>query len=372
MKTRGDCESGGGTFQGEGTSCSTSPCGNMGACCIVNNCSIKTQTDCVNAGGTYLGDGTSCSPNPCGKICPSISLSCDSITATKSKCGFPAFDGSPHTYLNKDVETTYSGGITRDFGTTPCDVVPCSFNDNDSGSASHKYAFDQNTCAQVDLGCSGTTTITQTAVGNPNCPTPPNCSSQNCMGTCSSCPSLETGQNFDCGGCPTNIGRNSSSSSTQTTSTQTLTTPADIPGSWTWQQVATLSNEYTNDQLLQAVIAALPPYCGFMGCGPPNCPQAGQGCECEARYELNASQTQLTLERFKYKFMFGSPVCAGMILRWDETFTPDGGGGPTFTPMQWISSGGETETPVFGPPADPTENGVTTITGIVGDCSHCP
>ncbi|MCZ6542334.1 MAG: M12 family metallo-peptidase [Planctomycetota bacterium] len=67
-ETQADCISLGGTYQGDGTSCSPNPCPQppTGACCFGNgSCSEETQADCISFGGTYQGDDTICSPNPC-------------------------------------------------------------------------------------------------------------------------------------------------------------------------------------------------------------------------------------------------------------------------------------------------------------------
>jgi len=41
--------------------------GGSGACCQPSgDCSVLTATQCASQGGTYQGDGTSCTPNPCG------------------------------------------------------------------------------------------------------------------------------------------------------------------------------------------------------------------------------------------------------------------------------------------------------------------
>jgi spore coat protein A len=43
----------------------TPPAG-TGACCFADgNCSVLSMIDCTTAGGTYQGDGISCTPNPC-------------------------------------------------------------------------------------------------------------------------------------------------------------------------------------------------------------------------------------------------------------------------------------------------------------------
>jgi hypothetical protein len=52
---------GGGNYVAD--ECSGDP---TGACCVGTSCSIGTDADCSAAGGTYLGDGSSCSGDPCG------------------------------------------------------------------------------------------------------------------------------------------------------------------------------------------------------------------------------------------------------------------------------------------------------------------
>ncbi len=41
-----------------------------GACCSGSTCTVTTQIGCAGAGGTYKGDGSSCSPNPCQVVTP--------------------------------------------------------------------------------------------------------------------------------------------------------------------------------------------------------------------------------------------------------------------------------------------------------------
>lgn len=57
----------GGDFQGVGSSCSPSPCPPppTGGCCISGVCSVNTPIGCTNAGGTYLGDGFQCGAFAC-------------------------------------------------------------------------------------------------------------------------------------------------------------------------------------------------------------------------------------------------------------------------------------------------------------------
>jgi len=62
------CSSAGGEFQGEGTTCSTTDCPlPTGACCFGDGSCLELEAvDCGSAGGTYQGDGTTCG----GVSCP--------------------------------------------------------------------------------------------------------------------------------------------------------------------------------------------------------------------------------------------------------------------------------------------------------------
>jgi hypothetical protein len=61
------CDSDGGTYLGDYTTCAPHPCPvPTGACCYPDNSCVETDAvTCLNVGGTYRGDRTSCGPNPC-------------------------------------------------------------------------------------------------------------------------------------------------------------------------------------------------------------------------------------------------------------------------------------------------------------------
>lgn len=68
ITTQSICEAGGGTYQGDDTTCDPDPCPPptpTGACCVGTDCTIETESDCTGMGGTYQGDDTTCDPNPC-------------------------------------------------------------------------------------------------------------------------------------------------------------------------------------------------------------------------------------------------------------------------------------------------------------------
>jgi hypothetical protein len=116
VMTQTDCESAGGTYQGDGSSCSPNPCTTpaaTGACCATDGtCSVATQADCESAGGTYQGDETSCSPNPC-----------TTPAATGACC---ATDGTCSVTTESDCESaggTYQGDDTS-CSPNPCETAP--------------------------------------------------------------------------------------------------------------------------------------------------------------------------------------------------------------------------------------------------------
>ncbi|HIB00925.1 MAG TPA: hypothetical protein EYO31_03305 [Phycisphaerales bacterium] len=68
IETQANCTALGGTYNGNGSTCSANSCAPTatGACCVGTTCSIVTQMSCMASGGTYNGDNSSCANNPCG------------------------------------------------------------------------------------------------------------------------------------------------------------------------------------------------------------------------------------------------------------------------------------------------------------------
>jgi spore coat protein A len=64
-----ECSAQGGSYQGDGSSCSPNPCPQpAGACCFADataTCTEVTEVSCTGSGGTFEGTLTSCTPNPC-------------------------------------------------------------------------------------------------------------------------------------------------------------------------------------------------------------------------------------------------------------------------------------------------------------------
>ena len=65
--TAGNCIGQGGTYQGDGTDCASVVCVAIGACCLMDGSCVDGQTagDCAAQGGTYQGDGTDCASVNC-------------------------------------------------------------------------------------------------------------------------------------------------------------------------------------------------------------------------------------------------------------------------------------------------------------------
>lgn len=66
------CLNAGGDWNGLATTCSQVDCSlpsAIGACCTGQNCTSKTEADCNSSGGAYLGDNSTCSGSTCFGAC---------------------------------------------------------------------------------------------------------------------------------------------------------------------------------------------------------------------------------------------------------------------------------------------------------------
>jgi hypothetical protein len=96
VMTEGECQSSGGTYQGDYTSCDENPCEvpptPMGACCLPDGtCQFVTQGDCAELGGVSWSEGLTCEQGPCpptgaccvGAICQIMTLAeCEFLGGT--------------------------------------------------------------------------------------------------------------------------------------------------------------------------------------------------------------------------------------------------------------------------------------------------
>lgn len=98
---KGACESFGGTYEGNGTTCQGVNCPApppTGACCDgVGNCTVVTESQCQTAGHSYEGDFTGCTPLPCGDpvgACCAPSDACSETVRSACFAGGGTFNGA--------------------------------------------------------------------------------------------------------------------------------------------------------------------------------------------------------------------------------------------------------------------------------------
>lgn len=281
--------------------------------------SIYLRDDLVLTDGGSVAIDISCC------CCPTITLSCESILASKAKCGFqqfdslscynPSFSGPIAIYLSEtDSYHSEFGGFLCD-GTTvwSCDQFTCVIT-NDGGGLSGS-------------GCG----VPGSPVGTTTC---------TCGLACGPCvPPL-----LGCGTCAANC--------TFSVSGTSASFDSHPPGGTQTNTTASLSSEYTTAMLISNTEAALPPYDDVFD-GPP----------CASIRDLSEDQISYTIQRFKPKFSIAIPLGSDLVICYNEHFVPEGGGDPVDTPKTATISAGNTE--IIGDEVlEPAENGQTEITDI--------
>ncbi len=98
VMTTSDCQSAGGTYQGDGTSCTGITCPTpKGACCYSNGFCISnmSQSDCAGSGGNWLGSGTACNGNQCptGACCKPDGSCVNGVTSAQCAAMSGTFKG---------------------------------------------------------------------------------------------------------------------------------------------------------------------------------------------------------------------------------------------------------------------------------------
>lgn len=111
---QGSCTLAGGTYQGDGTSCTPNLCPQpTGACCTPDgNCTEETEPDCDLLGGTYQGHGTTCG----GTSCPVLTGAC-------------CMPGNPGSCQQEEEAICLSAGGTFQGYGTDCQIDLCPFVD---------------------------------------------------------------------------------------------------------------------------------------------------------------------------------------------------------------------------------------------------
>lgn len=318
-----------GVYQGDGSTCTPDPCA-TGACCFEDNtCDELTETDCTDAGGTFKGVTIHCGddPDPC-TLCPMINLTCDSISASKSKCGYIT-DGSdpPQYWLRQDFNIT-----NMDYNTTACG----NFVDGacvDVSGVGPGGGFNSAIYTAIVLG---STTEKDYQVWDPD-----TCEEQAIVYKPESlyytdcqyfndhaCMDPNYGP-YECGGGTAHCGCDTSY----------------------FFCVTTYSDEYTTAILISNVEDALPAYSGEY-----------TGGACASSRFLSTDEATYSIQRSKPKFEF---IAAGFswTLCYNEHFVPADMGSPSDT-MRCLSIG-PTDTEAFGPEMlEPSTNGTTTVEDI--------
>ncbi len=255
--------------------------------------------------------------------CATAQIACDTVSASKSKCGFAEFgtpSSPPKRYVTATLVQTCANTHTGASGSFTCYI-------NQAGlfSCPTTLSGEGDSCAgDIIFNCNGS---------GPN---------ELCDDLCNDC------GDFDC----------SYASTTQQLCVATVCFGGDgLPGK-SYSQTTTLSNEYDSATLKSNVIAALPAFDGVYD------------DTCSATYNLSNDETSFTLSRCKYVINFNQPLCLGAVVHWIERFTPSIGGSSTDVQRSYAASGGETQIGPFTIP-DPTDNGTTTPMNATVDCSQC-
>lgn len=253
-------------------------------------------------------------------------LVCDSISASRTKCGYTECSGfestPPKYYLHKtdnwvrsDSRPATSCTSSWGFTTTTDNVVDEDGNCVDTVTCSGSGTITDNT---------GTFNFSWVSNGSNGC-VATNAGLAFCTSACLT---------PDSGGC--------------TSATVSVRTCSSHPGPFDVDltETITISNEYTTADLISNTEGALPDY------------DDDFNDSCSASYDLSDDETSLTIQDFRYKFTFDA-AAHSCILRWIERFTPEVGD-VVDTPRSFSVTAGMTETTVFTV-VHPSENGEITI-----------
>ena len=267
--------------------------------------------------------------------CPGVpTLVCDSIAASKTKCGYeeyaPHISSPPKLYRTR----TWAGQLRQqDFAGPDC-----------SGPVIGEYQIDfSGSCTWSIPGCVEPTSgcnYTESTGGGPvqECVQPMG----NFTAFCADDP------------CLTNV-----ISGTRVCWTGDGNCRSGHPAYWVLPNGACeeLSDEYTTGDLIWYTTGALPSYPGTW---------AG---DCLALRDLAADEMSYSIQRFRYKLQLPSMVgITTAHIAWVERFTPAGGGAPIDTPKSYDWDGSSTETGEYYV-SEPVTNGMIEVVDIVMTCT---
>jgi hypothetical protein len=136
------CLSGGGAFNGNGTTCTSAPCSSGACCALAGGCTAQVGPICTGAGGVFQGIGTTCGATPCpagGRCCSGITCTtgfqanCTGTFTANASCTPNNCAGSCCDANGVCTLTTNAGSCVGAFagaGTT-CATNPCPAPPND-------------------------------------------------------------------------------------------------------------------------------------------------------------------------------------------------------------------------------------------------
>jgi hypothetical protein len=132
----GDCTAQGGVAWFFGASCGSISCPPSGACCLGNGtCVLSTSANCPTLGGTYGGDGTTCSAGACAGACCHNDGTCSLTGASGCTASGGAYSGNGTTCASAGcnqytVVNSVAGTFTDISGTgTPLTVTAGTIDD---------------------------------------------------------------------------------------------------------------------------------------------------------------------------------------------------------------------------------------------------
>lgn len=320
--------------------------------------------------------------------CPSVSLVCDSVSASKSKCGFIAFDGSGKRYSS--YELTRSGSYSASQTLSGCSPASSNFTSTFTSNVaeSTKKHYAANCAIVVDSTTAssdserkfkGTTNYSCSSTTDTGCWYPgfTSCGASPDPVTVITAASLTTTRSH--------VQSGDSSSACNDASGNPVSAHCSATGSESNDE--TLSDEYTTAILKTNAVAALPVYSGFAG--PHSTP--GQGTTCSANATLSSNEYSYSIRRFKYKFIFSDAAPVGAVAYWTKRFIPTltasvvyngatyAAGQPDPNPANWTNTAMSWTVPDDGftyletdvlTMTEPSTNGTTTIVNISTDCSN--
>lgn len=309
--------------------------------------------------------------------CPAVSLICNSVSASRSKCGFGEFSE-----FVSDPPKFYSTASTS----TTVNVVHPDSGVTSSGSGTREFSYptdgepDTDWCEPFISAAEGSFAYTD--------PTYPEFNANNVW------EDEATRQSFSNWGDNIFIGEYltfpTSEIFTHDSATTEHHTP-DITGTdyTAFSCYGTLTDEFTTSDLIANTEEALPDYAPFFNCEGGL--TSGQDCECSAVRNLSTDEISYSIRRFQHKFKFGSDLDGNPItvtgylkIYWNEKFVPTltemvvfdsvtyhpGDPDPdcshwTITAKTWtlVDGATATETHVFEV-MEPATNGTTTISNI--------